>query len=189
MTLAITHTSIIRNAGVDKEAMPGFKQRLTLVLAGDVVTVPKLPATPTTNIQRVTSPDNCVLASGKAPFTIDVETEKNSLKVTKVGGPGSKLYRYELGITLTGTDEDIEAFGRLNKNAEYYGHIEDNNDVKRFLGKDGLPFKIDLDEGSLGEGPEDENGVFDRYKIVAYGVTPKPMRWTGSYTEAGGSGS
>jgi hypothetical protein len=186
--VGIVHNDIIKAAGVDTEPMPGFKKEIVLVLASDVDTVPELPVNPVTNAQRVTISDSLILKAGKKQFTVEAEFKYNTLKVTKVGGPGSALYKYELDFRLTGTSEDIEAFGRMVKNAEYFGNIEDMNSVKRFLGKDGLPFKIELSEGSMGEGPEDENGVFDAYKIIAYGVTPKPPRWTGSYTE-GGSGS
>lgn len=183
----IVHSDILKAAGVDAETIPGFKQDIEFALAYEVDVFPSLPAVPSTNTERVTIDDDVYLKVGKTQFTVEAELLMTTVKPTLVGGPGSRVYKYEGKFRLTGTSVDIEAFGRMVKNAEYYIAMTGLDSVKRLMGLPDFPCKVEMADGSMGVGPEDENGVYAEYTIIGYGVTPFPVRWTGDWVEGSGS--
>jgi hypothetical protein len=183
----IVHNDILRSAGVDNETFPGFKQDIEIALSYDVESFPSLPTNPSSNTERVTISGDVELKSGKSQYTIEVEMLDTELKGSLVGGKGSRVYKYEAKFRLTGTNVDIEAFSRMTKNAEYYVAMTGLDSVKRLLGLPDFPCTIQLSDSSMGKGPEDENGVYDEYTLVAYGYNSKPSRWTGDWVEGSGS--
>jgi hypothetical protein len=187
MTITISHNDILKAAGTDPETIPGFKEDIEIALAYDVDVFPSLPASPATNTEVVTIDDDVYLKVGHSQYTIEAELLDTEIKGTLVGGKGSRVYKYELKIRLTGTSVDIEAFSRMVKNATYYVAVTGLDGVKRLLGLPDFPCTIELSDNSMGKGPEDEGGVFDEYTIVGYGLISKPPRWTGDWTEGSGS--
>lgn len=177
----IVHTDILNACNQDDENIPGFATEILMILACDVEDggVPALPAVPLSNTQRTTIVDGFDLKKNKEFFKVEGELKMSNMTPELVGGKGSRLYKNTFLFTLSGTNVDKEAFGRMVKNADYYVIPKGLDGVRRLMGTPEFPAEIELNEASLGQDPDDDTGVFASYNVIAYSVTPFPPRFTG----------
>ncbi|MFN0276759.1 MAG: hypothetical protein ACKVPJ_13515 [Chitinophagales bacterium] len=169
--LTVTISDVLRTDGLDN--LPGIQPDILYNVGDNLTTIPDLPASPTTDTERVTIDDDFVIVAGKPFKKLEVTQGTGQIKGEWIGDRDGGQFKQTCEGWIKKSVAATAMF-RLMANSDGYFVVTDMNGTKHSLGSLKSPAHIEMSETDGGREGE-EKGPGYKFMITAFSAVPDTL--------------